>query len=380
MKIFLPGPVCSQPKSQRSLGDLISLCKREAVPPGPRRSCQAQTWPAPGSPSSTCHARRPPFRGGGPFSPSVRPGSRGSGTREALAAASLPAPLHPAPRRGSPAHPPRLRQSKARAGATGSARRPRPPASLWPAAFPASSAALGRAGRSVWRSSGRGRLAAGHHSSAPRPSAPWTASAMDFEDGERGARGGPPRRAGGGRPAPGVCLPPQDGRVALFCGPRGAGGPGPGPCPPRLCGRPGRPPPAAPPPPPAGSASLRAPRASGLRPQPRPGAACNFPALRGGGGPGPAGPRPAGGRVEPSLLTARPGLGRPSASPREASVKRSIGVGFIHPPAPQSPPPSRNLQVLTPRSRPGCLITHPRLPAWKYLVWSSSVHQGTFFF
>lgn len=347
MKIFLPGRVCSHPKSQRSLGDLISLCKREAVPPGPRRSCQAQTWPAPGSPSSTCHARRPPFRGGGPFSPSVRPGSRGSGTREALAAASLPAPLHPAPRRGSPAHPPRLRQSKARAGATGSARRPRPPASLWPAApRPVAPLSVARADpcgdRRVAGALPRATTARrrGRQPRGRRP--PWTSRTVSAARGA-GRRGG--RAAGGlrrgsvyrlkmavwlcsaGRAAPaGRGRGRGRGPVLRGCA-AGRGAPPPPGCSPNAARGVGLA---------ASPAGLRAPASASPRGR------LQLPGLARRGRPGARGAAAgwrAGGRVEPSLLTARPGLGRRSASPREASVKRSIGVGFIHPPAPQSPPP-----------------------------------------
>lgn len=162
---------------------------------------------------------------------------------------------------------------------------------------------------------------------------------MDFEDGEwaggraRGARG----------PAPGVCLPPQDGRVCgfvLWAARAGDGGPGPD------ASRPGaaRGPAAdlawgaSPPPPlPTGRPrcelrGLRAP-SSGA-----PWAARNLPALRGGAARARGGSERVAGGAEPRH--GRAASGSCDASQGETSIKRSIGVG-------SDLPPSRNPRVVT---------------------------------
>lgn len=200
-------------RSQRSPCDLVSSCKRKkstaswtpSLLPGSNMAGQTESFQnIPLQPSAL------PFHLPSAALPRVRtqePDNR---------LASRP------PRETRP--PPRVRQSKAvlrrLAGPSGPA-----PSLAVACGFPASSAAVGRAGRSC----GHGRVAGA--CLGPQRSAGTVipaASSMDFEDGERragraAAAGG---REGGGRPAPGVCLPPQDGRVALFCGPRGGRGPG----------------------------------------------------------------------------------------------------------------------------------------------------------
>lgn len=271
----------------------------------------------------------------------------------------LPSPVLPRVRTQEPdnrlaSRPPRETRPPPGAGQSEAVLRrlagPSGPAPSLPVAcgFPASSAAVGRAGRSCghYRVAGACR---GPQLSAETVSP--AASSMDFEDGERRAgraeaAAAPGGREGGGRPAPGVCLPPQDGRVALFCGPRarvGALGSG---SRTRRCGRPGAPLP-------RGSAS--------------PAAACNFPAS-------PSGDRAHGAhralgaatrwRVEPVLsaspralesrsIQAAPGLC--DASLCEKSIKgvpkRSIEVGF-------GSPRSRICKLL-PRSTPGWSVSHP---------------------
>lgn len=135
---------------------------------------------------------------------------------------------------------------------------------------------------------------------------------MDFEDGERA--GGRARGARG--PAPGVCLPPQDGRVCgfvLWAARAGDGGPGPdasrpgaarGPAADLAWGASPLPSPAA-----HRSASLRAPWPPGSvlgRAQGRP----QLPGLARRGGPGPRGQRAGGGWSRTSARAGRLGLVR----------------------------------------------------------------------
>lgn len=153
LNFFLPRSFFSQEAKGRYC-DWLSPRKRRSSLLEPRRSCQAQTWPATRSPSRTPHARQsaavPSHLPSAALHRGQDPGAPGSGL------------AGPAPLRESHAHRPSPANRRPRGRDWQRPPAP-PPASLWPAASrEAGSAAVGRArargGRSPRRDpSGRGR-------------------------------------------------------------------------------------------------------------------------------------------------------------------------------------------------------------------------------